>query len=110
MDGKKAFNLFHWAVEVTSQPRLAAGNIAFRAESHGIRLSPVALWPSLVLLLNPPSAEPIDQLSSGCAAAVTQHYRTCPPRSPRQSHVCLARFAGLSNGQPRPHLLRGADR
>jgi len=25
MDGKKAFNLFHWAVEVTSKPRLAAG-------------------------------------------------------------------------------------
>lgn len=74
MDGKEAFNLFRWAVEATSQPRLAAGNIAVKAESHGIRVSPVALWPSLGLLLNPPFAEPTDQLGSGCAAAVTQHY------------------------------------
>lgn len=68
------------------------------------------LWPSVVLPLNRAFAEPIDQLGWGCVVAVTRHYWTCPPRSPRQSHERLARFAELSNGQPGPHSHRGADR
>lgn len=42
--------------------QLVAGSVAFKAECHGIKLSPVALWPSLLLLLNWAFAEPIDQL------------------------------------------------
>lgn len=77
MGGKEAFDLFHWAAEVTFQPWLAAGSwqlAVLPLKLSVVGLSPVAPWPSLVLLLNCAFAEPIDQLCSGCAVAVTWHY------------------------------------